>query len=206
MKRRRHFKNALQSALFERVQPNEFSDQYAHAREGLAIFTDGTCEPNPGVGGWAFVVYLHGKEIARDMGGDADTTNNKMELTSVLRALEWISGNAIGNPVAVWSDSRYAVDGATKWCHSWQRRGWTRKGDGALANLDLWKSITSELTRNPLTSIAWCKGHSGIAGNVRADELADLGRAPYAAASSTLVGNSGNALDREYAAIMGGRL
>nr|WP_258162739.1 ribonuclease H [Rhizobium sp. TH2] len=173
----------------------------------MSVFTDGACVPNPGVGGWAFVAYRDGLEIAHDFGGIDIATNNVAELTALLRAVEWIAENAAGESATIISDSKYVVEGCNIWRHSWRSKGWKRKGanakpaNQAVANLDLWQAIDAALTENPLISIAWCKGHSGILGNIRADELASIGRASLDSRDE----NPSAALDREYAAIMGGQ-
>jgi ribonuclease HI len=172
----------------------------------LRVFADGGCVPNPGIGGWAFVAYRDGIEIDHDFGGIDIATNNIAELTGLLRAVEWISENAPAEPTTIVSDSKYVVDGSNIWRHSWRSKGWKRKGADAkpanqtLANLDLWQAIDAALTGNALISIAWCKGHSGVLGNLRADELASIGRASLGNDEV----NPARALDREYRAIMGG--
>jgi ribonuclease HI len=152
------------------------------ARHGLQIFADGCYEPISGQGGWAFVAYLNVAEIASDCGGVPNSANNSMELMALLKALIWINCNAIGEPVAIWSDSIYAVKGCNSWRHIWKNNGWRKRGPNAnlrsrtIANSELWKAIDLQLSQNHLVTIAWCKGHSGIDGNERADELADNGR------------------------------
>lgn len=146
--------------------------------EGLHIFADGCCEPNSGAGGWAFVVYRDGAEIASEMGSVERAANNAMELLALLRAAEWISLNSNAEPAVIWSDSAYAVNGCNSWRHIWKNRGWRKKGPGAkarartIADPELWQAIDRLLTDNPSITVAWCKGHSGIPGNERADELA----------------------------------
>lgn len=170
------------------------------------LYCDGACIPNPGRAGWAFVVYRDGQEIHHDFGGIDVATNNVAELTALLRAVEWTSENAPAEPTTIVSDSKYVVDGCNIWRHSWKAKAWKRKGVDAkpanqgIANLDLWQAIDASLTENPLISIAWCKGHSGITGNLRADELASIGRTSL----DTHEGNLGLTLNREFNAIMGG--
>lgn len=177
---------------------------------GLHVFADGCCEPNPGSGGWAFAVYRDGREIASDRGGVEHSTNNAMELNSLLRAVDWIASNANGERAIIWSDSAYTVNGCNNWRHIWKHRGWHRKSLAAksknrtVANLELWQAIDSALTANSLVSVSWCKGHAGIVGNERADELANIGR--LSLSDSFIAVNSGHELDREYRAIMGGFL
>lgn len=141
---------------------------------GCHVFCDGACEPNPGPGGWGFVVYLDGQEIFTASGGDAATTNNIMELTGALEAMRWISENPDGRTASLHCDSQYVIKGCNEWRHSWKRKGWMRKKSPVL-NLDLWKRLDAVLNEFPLT-LSWVKGHAGIRGNERADELAEQGR------------------------------
>lgn len=142
----------------------------------IHIYTDGACEPNPGAGGWAFVVFNdHGFEINNRNGGDIQTTNNIMEMTGVLAALEYAKLN--GYPVSetiIYSDSQYCVKGCNEWRHSWKRKGW-EKGKASLKNVGLWKAIDAAHDAFPC-KIVWVRGHSGVLGNERADELAEKGR------------------------------
>ncbi|RVQ68145.1 ribonuclease H family protein [Sinorhizobium medicae] len=140
---------------------------------GLHIFADGACEPNPGPGGWGVAVYRDGVEVASDHGGDADTTNNRMELTGLLRGIE--AAKALGAPAILWCDSQYAVKGANEWMHNWKKRGWKKPGNEELKNIELWQSIDAALSGPDQITIRWCKGHAGIIGNERADELSNIG-------------------------------
>jgi ribonuclease HI len=154
----------------------------AETQHGLHLFADGCYEPLSGEGGWAFVAYRDVVEIASDFGGVQDSSNNSMELMALLKAAIWIGSSAIGEPAVIWSDSIYAVRGCNSWRHIWKNNGWKKIGANAnlrnrtIANPELWKAIDRLLSHNHLVSIAWCKGHSGIAGNERADVLADNGR------------------------------
>lgn len=143
---------------------------------GLVIYCDGACEPNPGAGGWGFAVYRDGVEIHSDCGGSADTTNNIMEMTGALMALRWFSDRGVVEPVRILCDSQYVVNGCNDWRLSWKARGWKRKGKNPeIANLDLWKDLDEALTAAPIR-LEWVKGHAGIIGNERADELSLIGR------------------------------
>jgi ribonuclease HI len=149
---------------------------------GIAIYTDGACEPNPGKGGWGFVVYSAGREIHSDCGGDLRTTNNIMEMSGLRFALEWLANNPQEGPVTIFSDSQYVVKGCNEWRRGWKARGWQRYVDGTrrrlepVKNADLWKTIDGLLGAAGPT-IKWVKGHVGILGNERADELSNMGRA-----------------------------
>lgn len=144
---------------------------------GLHVFADGACEPNPGPGGWGFAVYEDGREIHSESGGSPETTNNIMEMTGALRALRWLAKNRADRKVKLHCDSMYVVNGCNSWRHKWKKNGWSRKGanspkkeDGEVKNLDLWKELDAALATYPL-ELTWCKGHAGIKGNERADEL-----------------------------------
>lgn len=149
---------------------------------GLHIFTDGCFEPGSGQGGWAFVVYRHGIEIAAECGGVGNTANNAMEAMALLHAALWINCNAVEEPAVIWSDSLHVVRGCNSLRHIWKRNGWKKVDPNpkarrrTISDLDVWKAIDLQLSRNQLTTIAWCKGHFGIDGNERADELANKGR------------------------------
>lgn len=148
----------------------------------LHVFADGCYEPGSGQGGWAFVACRDAVEIASDFGGIRDSANNAMELIALLKAAIWINSHAAGEPAVIWSDSSYAVKGCNSWRHIWKNSGWRKKDAGTkarsriVANHALWKAIDLQLSQNQLLTIAWCKGHSGIPGNERADALADQGR------------------------------
>lgn len=132
------------------------------------IYTDGACSGNPGAGGWGAVIVYKGieKELS---GGEAKTTNNRMELTAVIEALK-----ALKEPceVTLTSDSKYVVDGITKgWAKSWRTKGW-RKGDGKPAlNPDLWGELLDLLEMHSVEFV-WVKGHAGHPYNERCDRLA----------------------------------
>ncbi len=131
------------------------------------IFTDGACKGNPGPGGWAALLRLgpHEKELS---GGEADTTNNRMEMTAAIRALQ-----ALTEPCAVTlhSDSRYVLDGITKWVEGWQRRGWINASKKPVRNADLWHDLIDAAARHEVTW-QWVKGHNGHPENERVDRLA----------------------------------
>lgn len=149
---------------------------------GLVVYCDGCCIPNPGVGGWAFVVYRDGVEIDYRFGGEDATTNNVMELHGALMALQWIAANAAGERVRLFCDSMYVVQGCNDWRHAWKRKGWRRGSanttdeNATIANLGLWQLLDAALVDRPLV-LEWCKGHAGIVGNERADGLSLEGRA-----------------------------
>lgn len=139
------------------------------------IYTDGACEPNPGAGGWAFVVIQSGVELNNRNGGSLSTTNNIMEMTAVLAALEYAALSGLkASDTVIYSDSQYVVKGCNEWRHGWKRKGWTR-GKDPLANAGLWRAIDEAHEAFPC-KIVWVRGHSGVPGNERADTLAAKGR------------------------------
>jgi ribonuclease HI len=152
------------------------------AHNGLHVFVDGCHEPSTRHGGWAFVVYRDDTEITSGFGGVERSANNTMELTAVREAIVWINSTAAGEPALIWSDSVYAVEGCNHWRPIWKNNGWKKSNPGgrgrnrAISDADLWKAIDRKLADNPDITIAWCKGHSGIVGNERADDLSDQGR------------------------------
>jgi ribonuclease HI len=134
------------------------------------IYTDGACSGNPGPGGWG-VVLQYGSVVKELHGGDPQTTNNRMELTAVISALEALNRPV---PVTLYTDSRYVLDGVTKWLPGWQRNGWRTAGKQPVKNVDLWQRLVAAMARHEVTW-RWVKGHNGDPGNERADELARLG-------------------------------
>jgi len=132
----------------------------------VEIYTDGGCQPNPGTGGWAAVLLY--KDKRRELSGaEHNTTNNRMELTAAVRALEQLKRPC---EVILHTDSEYLRNGITTWMHAWKRNGWKRK-DGALKNIDLWQRL-DELTRSHKIDWRWVKGHAGHDLNERCDQLA----------------------------------
>ncbi|MFZ5745707.1 MAG: ribonuclease HI [Pseudomonadota bacterium] len=133
----------------------------------IEAFTDGACKGNPGPGGWGVVLRMGQHE--REMSGhEAHTTNNRMELTAVIRALD-----ALKEPchVALHTDSRYVIDGITKWIFGWQKNGWINSQKKPVLNADLWQQLLESRKRHRIDWI-WVKGHDGHPENERADRLA----------------------------------
>jgi ribonuclease HI len=133
----------------------------------VVIHTDGACSGNPGPGGWGAILEWdgHRREIK---GGDPHTTNNRMELTAAIAALE-----ALKRPCAVelHTDSQYLRNGITEWIHGWKRNGWRTAGKKPVKNIDLWQRLETALARHDV-SWHWVRGHAGHDLNERADELA----------------------------------
>jgi ribonuclease HI len=142
----------------------------------LFAYTDGACSGNPGPGGWGVLMLAReGGAVVKErtlQGGEALTTNNRMELMAAISALE-----ALTKPseITVVTDSAYVKDGITQWIHAWKRGNWTKKN---LKNVDLWQRLDAAQARHRVTW-AWIKGHAGHAENERADELARAGMAPF---------------------------
>ena len=138
----------------------------------IEIFTDGACKGNPGKGGWgALLVYGdHEKEL---FGGEAETTNNRMELTAVIRALESLKRPC---KVRLHTDSQYVQKGISEWITGWKRRGWRTSDNKPVKNKDLWQELDVLAAKHHIEWL-WVKGHAGHDGNERADDLANQGAA-----------------------------
>jgi ribonuclease HI len=134
----------------------------------IEIYTDGACRGNPGPGGWAALLLAgeHEREIS---GADAATTNNRMELTAVIRALE-----ALKRPIegAIYTDSQYVRQGVLEWMPNWKARGWKTADRKPVKNQDLWQTLDALVSQHKL-EWHWVKGHSGNVGNERVDALAN---------------------------------
>ena len=137
----------------------------------VVIHTDGACSGNPGPGGWGARLEWNGhvKEIK---GGEAETTNNRMELTAVIKALEALKHD--GRDVRIVTDSVYMRDGITKWIHNWKQNGWKTAAKKPVKNEDLWRRLEAAAGRHKI-DWRWVKGHAGDPGNERADALANEG-------------------------------
>lgn len=150
----------------------------------IIAYTDGACSGNPGPGGWGVVLQaLRGDAIAKErtlQGGEAETTNNRMELMAAISALETLERAA---EITIVTDSAYVKDGVTTWIHGWKRNGWMTAGKKPVKNLDLWQRLDAAQARHKVTW-EWVKGHAGHPENERADELARAGMAPFKAAQA----------------------
>lgn len=133
----------------------------------LKIYTDGSCLGNPGPGGWAFVA-TDGKNTAERSGGEKDTTNNKMELTAVIRALSAARKHA---EVEIHTDSQYVKNGMQAWIKNWKKNGWKTADKKPVKNQELWQEL-DELAQKIKIHWHWVRGHSGHEMNERVDELA----------------------------------
>ncbi|WP_404480639.1 ribonuclease HI [Novosphingobium sp. BL-52-GroH] len=131
------------------------------------VFTDGACKGNPGPGGWGVLLRMgeHEKEMS---GGEPDTTNNRMEMTAAIKAL-----NALIEPcdVTLHTDSKYVIDGITKWVHGWKKKGWINSSKQPVRNADLWHELIEAAGRHKV-QWEWVRGHNGHVENERVDKLA----------------------------------
>lgn len=145
----------------------------------LWAWTDGACSGNPGPGGWGVLMRaLDGARIVKERelsGGEADTTNNRMELLAAISALETL---ARPSDITIVTDSAYVKNGVTGWIFGWKRNGWKTADRKPVKNVDLWQRLDAAQARHKVTW-KWIKGHAGHAENERADELARAGMAPF---------------------------
>jgi len=142
-------------------------------------WTDGACSGNPGPGGWGVLMRaLEGGTVVKERelaGGEAQTTNNRMELMAAISALEALSRSTA---ITITTDSAYVKNGVTTWIHGWKRNGWKTADRKPVKNADLWQRLDAAQKAHAVTW-KWIKGHAGHAENERADELARAGMAPY---------------------------
>ena len=136
----------------------------------IDIWTDGACSGNPGPGGWGALLVSGGKRKELH-GGEAETTNNRMELSAAIEALTALKKPSL---VRLHTDSTYVKDGLTKWIHGWKRNGWKTAAKKPVKNKDLWQALDEACQRHEIEWI-WVKGHAGDEGNEKADALARLG-------------------------------
>jgi ribonuclease HI len=136
----------------------------------IEIYTDGACRGNPGPGGWGVLMIARGREKTM-FGGATETTNNRMELTAAIEALNALRGRC---DIIVHTDSKYVMDGINEWLPNWKNRGWKTAARKPVKNKDLWQALDEATQRHDI-EWRWVKGHSGDPGNEKADELANLG-------------------------------
>ena len=135
----------------------------------IIIYTDGGCRGNPGIGGWG-VWLRYGDHDKKLKGGEKDTTNNRMELTAAIKALEAIKSSTID--IDLYTDSKYVMSGINEWIKGWKLRGWKTANKKPVKNVDLWQKL-DEVNAKHNVHWYWVKGHSGNEGNDMADELAN---------------------------------
>ena len=138
--------------------------------KAVEIFTDGACSGNPGPGGWG-AILRHGSTEKELSGGEALTTNNRMELTAVIRALEALNRDSL---VVVHTDSQYVQKGISEWMRGWKARGWMTSDRKPVRNVDLWRELDALAQRHRI-EWRWVRGHAGHPDNERADALANRG-------------------------------
>lgn len=141
----------------------------------IDIYTDGSCRCNPGPGGWGAILVYKGieKELC---GGESNTTNNRMELTAVIKALQALKESC---EITLTSDSKYVIDGLKNgWAESWRARGWRKADRSPALNPDLWEILLNEVKKHQITYV-WVKGHAGHPYNERCDEMAQFESARY---------------------------
>lgn len=138
--------------------------------KSIEIYTDGACRGNPGVGGWGAII--HYLDTSKELfGGSHETTNNQMEMQAVIEGLK-----ALKEPcnITLYTDSKYVMDGITNWIHGWKQNDWKTANKKPVKNKELWQELDGLVSRHNI-EWKWVKGHAGIPGNERADELANLG-------------------------------
>ena len=140
----------------------------------VTIYSDGACSGNPGPGGWG-ALLSYGDKQREIKGGEADTTNNRMELMAATEALNALTRAC---KVSLYTDSEYVRKGITEWIHRWKANGWRTAAKAPVKNADLWQALDAACKQHDV-SWHWVKGHAGHPGNERADELAREGMAPF---------------------------
>lgn len=140
----------------------------------MEIHTDGACKGNPGPGGWGALLAYGGREMEL-CGGEPLTTNNRMEMTAVIRALQALKRKC---RVRIYTDSTYVQKGMTEWLQGWKQRGWKTGDKKPVKNADLWQTLDALVQQHEVEWV-WVKGHAGHAGNERADALANKGAAQF---------------------------
>jgi ribonuclease HI len=149
----------------------------------VLAFTDGAAKGNPGPGGWGAVVLVGGAAV-RELGGSGGaTTNNRMEMTAAIEALDWLREAAPADAprITIATDSTYVMRGVTEWLPGWKKRGWKTKDGGEVANRDLWEKLDRSVSASGRIKWRYIPGHAGFPGNDRADQIASdfaLGRSP----------------------------
>lgn len=136
----------------------------------VTLYTDGACKGNPGTGGWGALLQSgkHSKEL---FGGEANTTNNRMELTAVIQGLAALKRPCIVN---IYTDSQYVKNGMQQWIHNWKAHGWKNAAKQPVKNIELWQALDAAVSKHQI-QWHWVKGHAGDPGNEKADELANRG-------------------------------
>ena len=134
----------------------------------VVIYTDGACRGNPGPGGWGVLLHYQGND-KKLKGYEANTTNNRMELTAAIKALKALKRQC---QIELHTDSKYMIQGINDWLPNWKKNNWKTAAKKAVKNADLWQQLDQESSRHNIEWI-WVKGHSGVSGNEMADQLAN---------------------------------
>jgi len=150
------------------------SSKHKSGVKTVEIYTDGACSGNPGPGGWG-ALLLYGEDEKEITGGEFETTNNRMELTAAIEALNLLKRRC---DVILHTDSKYVSEGITKWIEGWKARGWKTAAKKPVKNEDLWRLLDVAAAQHNI-EWKWVKGHAGDPGNERADELANQGMTIY---------------------------
>lgn len=159
----------------EQVKEFVVPDEVKGKTHAFALFTDGACRGNPGPGSYAFMVQTpNGEVLLSDAKSDSHTTNNKMELSAVIKGLERLEDVVTPfDEVHVYTDSKYVVDGINSWVAGWKKRGWKKADKKTPENIELWKSL-DELNGKMKCDFHWVKGHAGHPQNEHVDQLANI--------------------------------
>jgi len=166
--------------LIDTMLHTEAGSAEKQLNDGLHIYVDGSFSSDTQTGGWAFVVYHNEIQIASASGRLRARSNGHTEILGFLRALEWIAISKTGEDVVVWSDSHYVVDGCNRLLKIWRNNRWKRvvanprERKRSIPDLEEWQAVNRTLADFTSTTIRWCKGHSGRAGNEEADKLASV--------------------------------
>jgi ribonuclease HI len=141
------------------------------------IYTDGACSGNPGPGGWGTVIYFHDGAVHELGGGEALTTNNRMEMQAAIAALEFLEASRQPNSIVLYTDSEYVKNGITQWIQGWKKKGWKTSAGKPVLNQDLWQvldALNLRLGTQLATPLKWeyVRGHTGNIGNERCDAIA----------------------------------
>ncbi len=140
----------------------------------VIIYTDGACSGNPGPGGWG-ALLISGKTEKEISGGEAETTNNRMEMTAVIKALKALKRHCA---ITIYTDSKYVLQGLTEWLPNWKKRGWKTADNKPVKNVDLWQELDMLAAKHTITW-QWVKGHNGDVNNERVDGRARLACVPF---------------------------
>jgi len=138
------------------------------------LYADGACQPNPGVGGWAYLLKNPDEADSESIGSGSvkQSTNNQMELTGILEGLQYFNAEIGGDYLKVVMDSSYCIDGMRSWTHAWRKNNWCKKDGKPVLNVELWKSVVAELDKIATVEFELVKGHSGHPENTICDKIA----------------------------------